>query len=183
MTDALAVHYAQALADAVFSENSGIGPEKAIEQLRTAAGLFSGSADFHRVLLSPAVPKSAKSTLVGKIADQFEFSRLIKNFLMVIVGHRRTAELPRVVEAFELAVDKRLGFERAEIIAATELSAEQKHQVEESLARKSGKRIRPVYEIDPSLIGGVIARLGSREYDGSLRGRLDAMRRRLAAAS
>jgi F-type H+-transporting ATPase subunit delta len=183
VTDALAVHYAQALADSVFAADSGIRPEDAIEQLRSAAELFAGNADFHRVLLSPAVPKSAKSALVAKIADQFQFSRLIRNFLMVIVNHRRTAEVPRIVEAFEDAVDRHLGFERAEIIAATELTDEQKRQVEDSLARKSGKRIRAVYQVDPSIVGGLIARLGSKEYDGSLRGRLEAMRRRLAAAS
>jgi F-type H+-transporting ATPase subunit delta len=183
VTDALAVHYAQALADSVFAADSGIRPEEAIEQLRTAAELFAGSVDFHRILQSPAVAKSAKSAVVGKIADQLQFSRLLRNFLMVIVNHRRTAEIPRIVEAFEDAVDRHLGFERAEIIAAAELTDEQKRHVEDSLAQKSGKRIRPVYQIDPSLIGGLIARLGSREYDGSLRGRLEAMRRRLAAAS
>ena len=183
MTDALAIHYAQALADAVFAKDADIKPEQAIEQIRTASEFLTGNSELHRILMSPAVSKPKKSALIGKIADQFGFNRLIRNFLMVLVGHRRTSELPRIVEGFELAVDERLGFERAEIISANELTGEQKREIEESLANKSGKRIRPVYRIDPSIIGGVIARVGSKEYDGSLRGRLDAMRRRLAAAS
>ncbi len=183
MTDALAVHYAEALADAVFAPDSGLKPEQAIEQMRTAAEFFAGSSDLHRILLSPAVLRSKKAALVGKIADDYAFHRLIRNFLMVVVEHRRAAELGRIVEGLEAAIDERLGLERAEIVSANELSDQQKREIEDALATTRGKRIRPIYQIDPAIVGGVIARLGSKEYDGSLRGRLQEMRRRLAVAS
>jgi F-type H+-transporting ATPase subunit delta len=64
-----------------------------------------------------------------------------------------------------------------------ELSEQQKQELLHALGTATGKYIRPIYSVDPSLLGGVVARVGSKEYDGSVIGRLEAMRRGLATAS
>jgi F-type H+-transporting ATPase subunit delta len=102
---------------------------------------------------------------------------------MVIVEHRRTGELERIKNSFEAAIDDRQGFVRAEIVSANELTGAQKEELLRALGTKAGKYIRPVYKVDKSIVGGVIARFGSREYDGSVTGRLEAMRRQLSTAS
>jgi F-type H+-transporting ATPase subunit delta len=102
---------------------------------------------------------------------------------MVIVEHLRTGELDRIQSSFEEAVDERQGFVRAEITSAYELTETQRQELLHALGTKAGKFIRPVYKIDKNILGGVIARLGSKEYDGSLTGRLAAMRRRLTPAT
>ncbi len=183
MTDAFSFHYAQALADAVFQGNSGLTPSEAVKQLSEAVSLFSSSEDLHRVLLSPAVPRSKKAGLVGRLLDQDGLNRLIRNFLMVIVEHRRIGELDRIKESFEAAVDEHQGLVRAEITSAQELNEAQRQEIVTALSAAAGKQIRPVYKIDPTILGGVVARFGSKEFDGSLTGRLEAMRRRLSAAS
>ena len=73
---------------------------------------------------------------------------------MVVVEHRRAAELGRIVEGLEAAIDERLGLERAEIVSANELSDQQKREIEDALATTRGKRIRPIYQIDPAIVGG-----------------------------
>ncbi|HEX6546802.1 MAG TPA: ATP synthase F1 subunit delta [Bryobacteraceae bacterium] len=183
MTDALSVHYAEALADAVFRKDSGLAPEEATKQLAEAVDLIDSSAELQNVLLSPAVPRKKKTELIGKLFGESGLHRLIRNFLMVIVEHRRVTELKRIRDSFELAVDERQGYIRGEIITAAELTPEQRQQILHALGSAAGKFIRPVYRVDKNILGGVIARFGSKEYDGSLVGRLEAMRRRLSPAS
>src|SRR3954468_18786095 len=86
---ALAKHYARALADAVFAPDSGLSPEDAVDQMRSVESLISGSAELKRALLSPAVNKRQKSAVVSKLADELGLHRLVRNFLLVIVSHRR----------------------------------------------------------------------------------------------
>ncbi len=69
MTDALATHYARALADAVFAPNSGLPPQDAVQQLREAVSLIAGSKDLERAMLSPAVMKTRKAAVISKLAD------------------------------------------------------------------------------------------------------------------
>lgn len=183
MTDALSIHYSRALADAVFAPDSGLSPEDAIKQMHAAADNLSASPDLHKVLLSPAVSRGEKTKLIGKIVEGSGLNRLIRNFLMVVVEHRRAGELKRIAEGFEAAVDERMGLARAEIISAVELTDVQKDKLLQSLGGTVGQKIRPVYKVDQSILGGVIARVGSKEYDGSVVGRLEQMRRQLSAAS
>jgi F-type H+-transporting ATPase subunit delta len=178
--DALSVHYAAALANSVFAPNSGITPEEAIAQLRLAESLVTGSKQLEHALLSPAVGKARKKTVVEKLATGMGLHRLIHNFLLVVVTHRRTRELHAIRRSFEEAVDRRLGWVPAEIASAKELSGEQKKEIEQTLQAKLGKSIRAKYQVDPGLIGGIRARVASREYDASVKGKLESMRQRLA---
>jgi len=180
MPGALTTHYARALADAVFAPHSDLKPEDAIAELRAAEDLLLGSKELERALLSPAVPKSRKITIVSKLAEQLGMHRIIRNFLLVIVTHRRTKELARIRQDFEIVVDERRGWIPAEIASARELDREQRQEIERILGTRLGKFIRAHYKVDPWLLGGVRARVASKEYDGTIRGRLENMRQRLA---
>lgn len=182
MTGALANHYARALADAVFAPNAGLDARDAVAQLRSVEELFSGSKDLARVLLSPAVSKTRKEAVVSKLVGEVGVHRLIRNFLLVLVAHRRIAELSAMYRQFELVVDERLGWAPAEIASAHPLSAPQKEEIERALGSKIGKFIRAEYKVEPELLAGVRARVASREYDATLRGKLDNLRARLAAS-
>jgi F-type H+-transporting ATPase subunit delta len=181
MTDALSTHYSRALADAVFAPDSGLSPQDALAQLAAAEHLISSSKELQIALLSPAVSKARKAAVISRLADQLGLHRLMRNFFMVVVKHRRTRELSAIRQSFELIVDARSGWIPAEIGSAKELSAEQRQQIEHALGTKLGRFIRAHYEIDPALLGGVRARVASREYDASLRGKLESMRQRLVA--
>ena len=181
MAGALATHYANALADAVFGPHSGISPQDAVSQLAAAESLVSGSRELRIALLSPAVSKARKAAVLSKLADELGLHRLIRNFLQVLVRHRRIHELRGIHQSFALIVDERLGWIPAEIVSAKELTAAQREQIERALGTKLGKFIRAHYKVDPGLLGGIRADVGSREYDASLRGKLESMRQRLEA--
>lgn len=182
MSGALATHYARALADAVFGAKSGLSPQDAVEQLRSAESLMSGSIVLQRALLSPAVVKRRKEAVVAKLAAELGLDRIIRNFLLVLVAHRRTNEFNAIRREFERVVDERLGWIPAEIASAKELNAQQKQEIERALGTKLGKFIRAHYAVEPKLLAGIRARVASREYDATLRGKLEHMRQRLAAS-
>ncbi len=182
MPEALAPHYARALADAVFGANSGLRPPDAVDQLRAAESLLSSSKQLERAMLSPAVLKTRKQAVISQLADELGLHRIIRNFLLLVVSHRRTKELAAMRREFELVVDQRLGWVPADIASAKELSAAQKQQIERALGTKLGKFIRAHYEVDPALLAGVRARVASKEYDATVRGKLENMRQRLAAS-
>ena len=118
---------------------------------------------------------------MGRIAGILNLSRITRNFLFVLVDHRRVASLPEIIHTFELLVDERLGFARAEVSSPAEMSEEQRAALNAQLDRITGKRIRMRFAIDEALIGGVVARIGSTVYDGSVRGQLETLERRLGA--
>jgi F-type H+-transporting ATPase subunit delta len=181
MINALASHYAHALVDAVFAPNSGLAPEEAVRQLSEAEALIAGSKELAGALLSPAINKNRKAAVISKLSDELGLHRLVRNFLLVVVSHRRTKDLAGIRQEFEAEVDKRLGWIPAEIASAQELSPQQKEELERALGSKLNKRIRATYQVDPDLLAGVRARVASREYDASLRGKLEGMRQKLTA--
>jgi len=91
------------------------------------------------------------------------------------------ALLAEALDAFDLLLDERLGFARAEISSARQLSEPQRDAVSHVLERLTGKRVRARFAVDRELLGGLVARIGSTVYDGSVRGQLQALAKRLSA--
>lgn len=181
MPHAVATRYANALADAVFAPSSGIEGAQAASQIRSFEGLVRSVPELRSVLLSPAVSTSKKRAVINRFADSLALSRLVRNFLFVIVDRRRADILDEIAQAFETALDERLGFVRAEVASAAPLSERQQAELQEALSRVAGKQVRCDFKIDPELIGGVVARIGSKVYDGSVRTQLQSLGQRLVS--
>ncbi|MBV9082742.1 MAG: ATP synthase F1 subunit delta [Acidobacteriaceae bacterium] len=181
MTDALSKHYARALANAVFAPNSGLSPEQALKQLSEAEALIVGSKELGIALLSPAVNRGRKIAIVSKLADDLGLNRIIRNFLLLVVTHRRVHALKAIRQDFETAIDEKLGWIGADITSATELSPAQREEIERALGTKLGKFIRARYKVDPQLLAGVRANVASKQYDATLKGKLEGLRRQLQA--
>jgi F-type H+-transporting ATPase subunit delta len=176
---AIASRYADALADVVTGPDSAVGAENALAQLQAFERTLRGSADLHNALTSPAVPASRKRAVVARLGEMLGISRVLRNFLFVLIDHRRIAGLTEIIQIFERRIDERLGFARAEVLAARELTEAQRTALNNGLEQLAGKRIRMRVAVDGALIGGVVARIGSTVYDGSVRGRLHSLERRL----
>jgi F-type H+-transporting ATPase subunit delta len=172
--------YAHALADVVTSPNSGVAPAEALAQLRTFDTSTSAVPQLQTVLASPAVPRARKRVVIRTIAGVLGLNKIVVNFLLVLSDRRRWHALHEAIEALDAVLDDRLGFERAEVRSAYELSDAQRNEISAELARLAGRQIRLKVAIDPDLIGGVTARVGSTVYDGSVRGRLAKMRQSFA---
>lgn len=179
MTSAVANRYARALADLVMAPGSSLKPEDAVTQLRAVSQMVAGSPELKTALLTPAIQSARKRAVMQKLMAELGLAELVRNFVFVIIDRRRVGILDQMAEALEHLVDERTGVARAEIVSAAALDAQRSTGIESELARLSGKRMRLRFGVDPALLGGVMARIGSTVYDGSLRGQLQEMRRRL----
>ena len=177
---AVATRYAKALADVTTAAGAALRPEDALSQLRAFGAALAASHELQNALTTPAVPASRKRAVVGRIAELLKLSPIARNFLFVLIDHRRIALLDAILHSFELIVDERLGFARAEVSSPRELTEAQRGAINAQLERLTGKRIRMRFAVDPALIGGVVARIGSTVYDGSVRGQLQTLGRRLS---
>ena len=181
MTSAVAVRYARALADAVLGPKSGMDAQQALAELRSFQDMVKTSSELRNVLLSPAVTASRKRAVIGRFASTMPLSPLVRNFLFVLVDRRRADILEDVAEAFEAAIDERMGVVRAEVRSAAPLNDQQRDALRQELSRVANKQVRCDFSVDPALIGGVVARIGSTVYDGSVRTQLDTLHERLVA--
>ena len=179
MPQAVAHRYARALADAVLDPAAQLEPKQALAELRQFSAMLAGSVELRSVLLSPAVAGSRKRAVIAKFGDIVPYSRLVRNFLYVLVDRRRISSIAEIAEAFETTLDERLGILRAEVRAASHLTDAQQAAMTQTLSRMTGKQVRCEFSTDPALLGGAVARIGSTVYDGSVRGQLEALRERL----
>jgi F-type H+-transporting ATPase subunit delta len=184
MASAVANRYAQALVDVVMAPGSPLKPEDAVAQLRAVDAIFQESLELRNAMLTPAIQNSRKRAVMAKLLEEAGGgSPLIRNFIYVLIDHRRIAIIGEIREAFELQLDERLGFVRAEVTSAAPLDQSVGANLESELSRLTGKRMRLRFDVDPALLGGVVARIGSTVYDGSVRGELRQLAKKLTGQS
>ena len=87
-------------------------------QLRAVEQMLGESLELRNALLTPAIQTSRKRAVMGKLLERIESPHLIRNFIFVVIDHRRIAMIGEIREAFELLLDERLGFVRAEVTSA-----------------------------------------------------------------
>ena len=172
--------YARAYADVVVKHKHHI--EKAVAELEQMAALMSSSKELRNVLENPAVGREQKLKLLDAIIARMDAGKMLRNFLAVLVDHRRIGSIGEVLEQFKQELDRRLGFADAKISSVRELTSAEKKSLEQQLATITGKTVRATYSQDPGLLGGIVVRVGSTIYDGSVQGRLQRMRAELANA-
>ena len=170
--------YANALADIAFEQGA---VDAVMKQLNDFYGLYASSGELRNVLSSPAVTRDAKHRVIEKLIGRAGASKAVRNFLFVVVDHRRTAILPEMVAAVQEVIRKRQGIVEAQVSSAIELNATQKAELAFTLERITGRRVEATFSLEPGLLGGAVVRVGDTVYDGSLRTQLNELRARLAA--
>ena len=179
MLSVVASRYARALVDVVMAPGSGVDPQQVLSQLRTVEQLIASSVDLRNALHSPAVTPSRKRAAVAKLVAPIGLGKAALNFLYVVIDHRRVHQFPSIVEAYETLLDQHLGFVRAAVTAAQPLDDAARRRLQEEISLVAGKHAKLDFSTDPALIAGVVARIGSTVYDGSVRGQLDRLRVKL----
>ena len=172
------LQYATALADIALEQGAAEPVKKQLEDFGAA---YAESAELRSVLSSPAVERTAKHGVIEKLAAGLGASRIVRNFLFIVVDNQRTHLLPEILQTFETVIRQRQGVAEAEVTSAAELTAPQKSQLQQTLERLTGRKIQAKYSLDAALLGGAVVRIGDTIYDGSVRNRLSQMRARLAA--
>lgn len=172
------LQYANALADIALAQGAAA---TAAQQLGDFMATYEGSPELRNFFASPAVANGEKRGVAEEISTRLGASKIVRNFLFLTIDHRRTHELPEIVEAFHSVLRDRQGVAEAEIFSAVVLNDAQKKEMTETLERVTGKKIEAKFSLDAGLLGGALVRVGDTIYDGSLRNRLDGLRERLTA--
>jgi F-type H+-transporting ATPase subunit delta len=181
MPAAVASRYARALVDVVLAPASRVEPSRILSDLRSFQELLAASPELTSALESPAVKRPRKRGVIDRLAKQLDFAPVARNFLLVLVDHRRLPELGGVLAAFEKIVDERLGRLQVDVASASALQPLQQQALAQRIQTITGKNVRLNVTVDGDLMGGIVLRLGSTVYDGSVRGQLDSLARQLAA--
>jgi F-type H+-transporting ATPase subunit delta len=169
----VARRYAQALLELGVAENK---LDAIVEEIAAAAGAWDSSPDFRNAIENPLVAHEAKKAVIGEMADRIGASVTTRNTLLLLVDRRRMKTLPYLARTLRELADASKGVLRAEVTTAAPLSDEYYAKLQARLEKMTGKRVVVDRRIDASLIGGVVARIGDRIFDGSLQTRLQSLR-------
>ncbi|NDD62458.1 MAG: ATP synthase F1 subunit delta [Acidobacteria bacterium] len=172
----VANRYARALAD-VISERGEV--DEVVSELRHFAGLQGGHDTLRAVFASPVVNLGRKRAVLGQLLTRLQFRSTSANFLQLLLTNSRLHQLDQMLAALDREIDRRSNFVTAEITTAREVDAEQRQQLNASLKAATGREVRLTFRIDPAIIGGVVTRIDSLVYDGSVRNKLARMRESL----
>jgi len=174
------LRYAHAFEQVVIS--SKLDAAAALGQLHDFSATFAGSSELREVLGDPSIAREQKLRILDAIAGKIGMFQQVRNFIAVITEHERLHELDQIIREYAEAADTDAGISDAEITTALPLNDADRVQLEEQVGKLAGTRVRAVYSQDASLLGGVIVKLGSTVYDGSIRGQLEQMKQRLINA-
>jgi F-type H+-transporting ATPase subunit delta len=165
----LASRYATALYD-LADERAAL--DAVADDLRTLKTLVAESADLRRMILSPVIGRAAQGKAIAALAERAALQALTRNFLGLLARNRRLFALPAVIERYLATLAARRGEVTAEVAAAEDLSPEQRERLGEQLRRAVGQKVAVDLRVDPSLLGGLVVKIGSRMVDASLKGKL-----------
>jgi len=130
-------------------------------------------------LRRPWVKATTKRAIVLEVAARLELSPLTRNFLALVAQRRRLDVLGEIILAYRATVDEAAGRVRARVRSAAPLSDGERAGLRERLGRRLGKTVLLDTEVDPGLLGGFVAEVGSRVLDMSVAGQLAALRERI----
>jgi len=173
--------YARAFADVVFDRRLDV--TKTMEQVHSLGALLRANVDLQRVWENPAIAAQQKRGVLDAIAKRDGLSKQVRNFVAVLIDHRRMHFFDAIVEQLGHELDARLGFAEAQITTCRDLDDSEKRTLEAQVERLTGKKVRARYSRDAAILGGAIVRVGSTIYDGSVLGQLESIREEIAGGA
>ncbi|MEK6288963.1 MAG: ATP synthase F1 subunit delta [Acidobacteriota bacterium] len=173
---AVARRYAEALADVATARNQ---VEQIDNDVRVFAEMMKSSRELHDLFASPIVSQSDKLRVLDALLARMRPDRVTANLLRTMLSHHRLHHLAEVYEQFRREINKRKGLIIAEVTTAAEVGRSEQEKLGRTLQQMTGKQVEFRFKTDPSLIGGVVTRIGSVVYDGSVRTQLQEIRERL----
>lgn len=172
-----ATRYARALLDVAVQEKSNL--DEIEQELAAFVDLLAQHPTLEKVLLNPAVPVPRKRAAVVELTKAAKNSTTVAKLLTLLAERDRLVLMPDLLASYR---DRLLDYRRvvrAEVTTATPLASDRAKAIEASLATMTGRTVILATKIDPAIIGGVVARIGSTVYDGSITRQLQKMKERL----
>jgi len=174
--ETVARRYATALADVVLQSGQ---TDTVKSELILWQQIFESNQDLITIFANPAITHENKQKVLADLIAKVKPSPTTVNFLKVLSENGRLAELGAINERFAAVLEERSGVVSAAITSARDLPVDERNLLKTNLERLTGKHVNVDYQVNPDIIGGVIARIGSTVYDGSVRTRLDNLREQM----
>ncbi len=173
MISGVAGRYARSLFE-LAQESDSVA--KVEQDLNDFDKILRESEDLQRLVNSPVFYSADQTRALGAVLDKAGVSGLVGNFLRVVAQNRRLFAVPQMIRAFRQVAAEARGEVAAEVTAAHALSAEQEKELKATLKEVAGKDVNIDVTVDPSLLGGLVVKLGSRQIDTSLKTKLNSLK-------
>ena len=177
--EAVARRYTRALLDVAAEK----GDSGLLEDLEVLARLFAEHAELRAVLLHPAIPGDKKTAVIAALWRGRRASDLLLRLITLLVQRDRLELLPLIAAAYRRLWNAQRGIVEAEAVSARELDETEAQTLAAAAGSAAGKQVELRRSVDPGLMGGLLLRMEGRIYDGSVRARLRALRKRLAGTN
>ncbi|HTI43268.1 MAG TPA: ATP synthase F1 subunit delta [Vicinamibacterales bacterium] len=174
---ASAARYARALFDVALKESD---PAQIERDLAAFVALMSENGELHGALTNPAIPASAKHRIVDALAQRLTMAKPAHKLLLLLADRDRLGLAPQLLDVYRERLMEHQQVVRAEVTTAAPLSPERLAALQQKLASVTGRKIDMKTSVDPSIIGGVVTRIGSTVYDGSIASQLAKLREKLS---
>jgi F-type H+-transporting ATPase subunit delta len=175
----IANRYARALAD-IIKERGEINEVTA--ELKRFADLISQHEELRSVFASPVLPVERKGGVLDQLLSRLKFRQTSNNFLRLLLGNSRLHDLDLMLVSLSRELDSRSNVVSAEVTTAREISEKEMVMLRDKLKAATGKEVRLQFRTDPKIIGGVVTRIGSLIFDGSIRNQLAQLKQKLISA-
>ena len=172
----LARRYARALLDIGQEENQ---LRRILGEAEGFAGILSQSAELRETLSAAHVSRQEKSQGLEAAVARLGYLPSTRNFLLLLVDKERMEILPQILVELRRMVEEIEGIERVEVTSPAALSPAQRERLSAAIAEKTGKKIELEEKIDPAVLGGMVVKVGTTVYDGSVRTQIHQIRENL----
>lgn len=169
--------YAKALFDVAVQEQADL--RKIDEDLTAVAEMFASNTDVLLIAKRAGLPEEMRQSLIATLADKLGVTPQVKKLLVMLTERRGLELVPDLAEAYRERLLEHMNIVRGDVATAAPLSPEKTKALRDRLSEATGKNVELSVRVDPSLIGGVVARIGSTVYDGSVRTQLRKMKEQL----
>jgi len=172
----IANRYARALVDVIVERRE---TNEVVYELSGFERMMAGHPQLRDVFASPVIATERKRAVLNELLERFSPRQTTANFLRLLLNNARLHDLDQILKAIARELDTRTNIVSAEITTAREVSDQEKAALQSQLKATTGKEVRLQFRTDPAIIGGMVTRIGSLVYDGSIKNQLAQMKRRL----
>lgn len=174
--ETVARRYATALADVVMKS----GETQTVKtELKTWEDLIKTNPNLENAFANPAIQHASKEKVLEGLLAKAKPSKTTANFLRVLLRNSRLTELAEINKKFATVLDERSGVISAEVTSARPLSEAEKAEFQANISKLTGKKVNLNFNINENIIGGVVTRVGSTVYDGSVKTQLETLKQQL----
>jgi len=174
--ETVARRYALALADVVAKAGE---TDSVKTELKSWEQLINANSDLQTALGSPAISKTDKEKVLEGLIAKTQPTKTTANFLRVLLRNSRLTEIGEINEKFSSVLEERSGVVSAQITSARPLPENVQAEMKTNLEKMTGKTVNLNFQTDETLIGGVVTRLGSTVYDGSVKTQLEELKQQM----